>query len=282
MNGFLKKCNKRIKIYGNFKFILNVNNNIFKIIIRLYKQLMKYITIKYRNDGFGAQFLNRIIAILYSEKHNCEYLHLPITSMEHNYNNNPDFIATAEKCMNLKDYYKSYDNQTDKLCSNIDMYKEFHDNIDEYVNSITMKKLKELFWKNKDRNIFVNEKINVAIHIRRPNRHDNRILGTDTPLSYYINIIKNIIEKYKDKDLLFHIYSQGNKNQFNIFENFNINYILHLDEDVFLTFTQLVASDILVISYSAFSYCAALLNDGTIYYIPMVHPPCSKWVISNT
>ena len=38
-------------------------------------------------------------------------------------------------------------------------------------------------------------------------------------------------------------------------------------------------SDILVTSASSFSYSAALLNNGEIYYKPFWHPPMNNWII---
>jgi hypothetical protein len=52
----------------------------------------------------------------------------------------------------------------------------------------------------------------------------------------------------------------------------------HLNENMFDTFTGLVAADILVTSRSSFSYTAAILSDGIIYYQPFWHPPGEKWI----
>ena len=115
------------------------------------------------------------------------------------------------------------------------------------------------------------------MHIRRHNSRDTRIAGTDTPDSYYLNLINTIREKYIDKPLKFHIYSQGNENNFNMYKNNDT--VFHLNESVQDTFTGLVYGDILVMSRSSFSYIAALLSNGIIYYEKFWHPPLYNWIV---
>ena len=140
-----------------------------------------------------------------------------------------------------------------------------------------MKFIKDCFWKNKEKDVFKNGKINIALHIRRPNNNDNRTGGTDTPDIYYLDIMKKIRNKYKEKELLFHIYSQGNINNFKLYENNDT--IFHLNEDIENTFIEMVAADVLVISASSFSYVAALLSDGEIWYKQFWHGPRKNWII---
>ena len=47
------------------------------------------------------------------------------------------------------------------------------------------------------------------------------------------------------------------------------------------TFMGMVNSDILVTSASSFSYIAAFLNEGEIYYKKFWHPPMEKWIVSD-
>jgi len=143
---------------------------------------------------------------------------------------------------------------------------------------MNLNEFKDIFYKYKELNYFKNNKINVAVHIRRPNKHDNRIQGTDTPDDYYLTIIKKIKEKYFDKKLIFHIYSQCDLENFKIYEN--TNTILHIDENLLDTFKGMIFSDILVTSASSLSYSAALLSNGEIYYKQFWHPPMNNWIIN--
>jgi len=76
---------------------------------------------------------------------------------------------------------------------------------------------------------------------------------------------------------LFHIYSQGEDKNFEIFKAKDT--ILHLNEELPLTFISMVAADILVTSASSISYAAALLSDGVIYYKRFWHNPRKEWFI---
>jgi hypothetical protein len=88
-----------------------------------------------------------------------------------------------------------------------------------------------------------------------------------------------IREKYKDneKELLFHIYSQGSIENFECYKNDDV--VFHIDEDLESTFIGMVASDVLVTSPSTFSYSAAFLTDGEVYFLPYWHKPKKNWIV---
>jgi len=216
--------------------------------------------------------------------------------MDHNYNNDVNFIERANNCMNIQGNYDDYDDIKNINDYNINtssrgfIYDFIDKNVDLYTtNNPAIDKIKKCFWENKDRDCYKNNKFNVAVHVRRPNIHDDRIDGTNTNDSYYLNVINYIREKYKNKenkeneenkenkDLCFHIYSQGNIENFNCYKNDDV--IFHIDEDVTTTFIGLVGSDILVTSASSFSYIAAILTDAEVYYLPFWHKPKKSWII---
>jgi hypothetical protein len=203
--------------------------------------------------------------------------------MEHNYDNDPEFLNNIEHLMNLKDNYACIKNPRDvkncEIFSIRHLIEVFESNINFYLNSESLKNIKNVFWKNKNRNFFNNDKINVAVHIRRPNVHDSRIDGTDTKTEYYFNVINIIKEKYKheEKSLLFHIYSQNDISDYDNFDKTDIQF--HLNENLFESFIGMVAADILVTSRSSLSYVAAILSDGEIYYNSFWHPPRENWIV---
>jgi hypothetical protein len=161
--------------------------------------------------------------------------------------------------------------------------KYFEANIDSCCESHHMKFIKDCFWKNKERNFFQNDKINVAIHIRRENTHDKGLAGprATTPNSYYLDIMNTIRDKYKNsstnKELLFHIYSQGEIDNFQDLASNNVKF--YLNYDVINSFIGMVSAEILVTSPSSFSYIAALISDGEIYYKKFWHNPRKNWII---
>jgi hypothetical protein len=159
--------------------------------------------------------------------------------------------------------------------------KYTEENIDISCENEHMNFIKDCFWQNKNRFYFNNNKINVAVQIRRENSHDNGSSGerTTTPNNYYLNIMNNIREQNKNnnKELLFHIYSQGDINQFKELENNDVTF--YLNYDVIETFIGMVSADKLIISPSSFSYVAALLSDGEIYYKKFWHNPKKNWIV---
>jgi len=240
-------------------------------------------TVSKRTDGFGAQFQTLILGILILENNGYIYYHTPIESMEHNYDNDPEFLNKIELLMNIKNNYNCItDNPLVKVYNCIDLIKTFEQNPEWYLSSSSLQNVKMNFWKNKCRDFFKNNRLNVAIHIRSTNKNDITLDDYRvTPLAYYFNIIDIIREKYKnnDKKLLFHIYSQNDINDYKLYNNSDICY--HLNENVFDSFIGLVAADILVTSKSSFSYVAAILSDGIIYYNKFWHPPSKKWIVCS-
>jgi hypothetical protein len=240
-----------------------------------------FYTVSERSDGFGAQFQTIIYCILIAENTGNKYIHNKIKSMEHNYDNDPEYLSKVELLMNIVGNYHSIVDisSSDKILSFTpqQLIYNFEKNINFLMSSESLMKLKSNFWKNKNRNFFNNDAINVALHIRRPNPHDNRIEGADTHLKYYFNIIERIKKTMvNDKQLIFHIYSQNDMSDYDEFDKEGLCF--HLNENMFDTFTGLVAADILVTSRSSFSYTAAILSDGIIYYQPFWHPPGEKWI----
>jgi len=259
----------------------------------------KYYTVTKRQDGFGAQFQYYIWQILYTELNGGKFIMPKITEMEHNYNNDPNFIDNIRKFMNLENRYSELEAFLKKESINYlnikSGYQFVENNIDYCLNSNVLKNIKNLFWSNKNKNSIYQENdniddyYNIAVHIRRPNKHDGNNYKEDTKigLNYYKEKINESCEKYlftfglkKKKPIRIFIYSQGDKNNFDEF--LNIAYgevILKVDEDMFSSFLGIAISDVLIMSPSSFSYIAAFLCNGEIYYYPFWHNSASSWNI---
>jgi hypothetical protein len=306
-----------------------------------YFGMVTYATCINTTDGFGSQFRTYIQTILVVEEKQRTYVYIPPTNVEHNYDSDPRFIDKVESLMNLKGNYISIDDP--QIVKNKHLLyiftpeqvkSIFESHIDELCNSQSLRKIQRIFWQNKDRSYFhsldtkyKHKILHVAIHIRRPNIVDNRIVGSDVPFSYYIRRMRDIVNKYVatknvkhttnynavkhvvsrivdnvitrichnkvqdnmllEKEIVFHIYSQGNPADFVhackcISDEYQfVEIMYHINESIFDSFVQLVGSDILVISPSMFSYSAALLHTGTVYSLTIFDKPCSKWIICN-
>ncbi len=233
-----------------------------------------------RGDGFGAQYQTLIYSIIYAELTGNTFAYSPFRSMEHNYDNDPDFIKKKEWLVNLIGYFPI--NQNIHLQEKFPYWNYisfFESHLHEAANSNSLKKIKELFRKNKKREEYFDpEQFHIALHIRRPNPHDCRIDGSDTPDQVYLRIIEELRMTYPPQKSVFHIYSQGNKEDFRrIYSGSDI--VFHINETIEDTFSSLVLADVLVTSRSSFSYTAAILSEGIVYYLPFWHPPLSHWKI---
>ena len=260
-------------------------------------------------DGFGSQYQKIIESYIFCKMNNLNFAYTPLNVVEHNYDNDPSFNIKLEKLMNIKD---NIINVNDSMNINyieysIQIHKNFSENIDMYCNSVHMQYIKDCFWKNKEKDFFTpfriedaqsnrsnpfisapeggilnenwckNGKTNISIHIRRENVCDRGQAGdrVTTPNEYYLNIMNNIRQQYTNTQ--FHIYSQGDIEQFNDLDKADV--IFHLNEDIYTTFIGLVAANILVTSPSSLSYTAAMLSDGIVYYRSFWHSPRKEWIL---
>jgi hypothetical protein len=225
-------------------------------------------------DGFGAQFQAIISSVIYAELNNYRYVYTPFCSMEHNYFNDTEFLAKKEHLIN---FIGNFEINTDTTTYSTTACKAFFDaHVSPCAQSVSLTKIKEIFRANKNStNDFGNNNLNIVIHIRRHNQHDSRTLGTDTPDKFFMDMIKSLRTVYAKQNPLFHIHSQGNITDFNVFRA--PDTVLHLNESIEDTFTAMVLADVLVISQSSFSYTAGLLSDGIVYYIPFWHSPLPHW-----
>lgn len=241
-----------------------------------------YTTIK-STDGFGAQYQKIIQTYLFCKLHGLAFAYTPFTEMEHNYTNDQTFLKKKEELINL--------------CTNIELatsdvqimdyhkiVRKWYDytsltNINVACESEHMDFIKKCFWSNKNKDVFKNNKKNVALHIRRANPHDQGLAGEriTTPDEYYLNIMNYIRKKYQGIDLQFHIYSQGNLSDFDKYVEEDV--VLHIDEDIDTSFICMVGADILVTSPSSLSYVAALISDGEIYFKRFWHVPRNNWTV---
>jgi hypothetical protein len=199
-------------------------------------------------------------------------------------NINENTIEEINNYINIRNYI-NYDKNININNISILDNSSIMESIDNYIDDVfchdSFLKYKEFFYKDKI-NRFNLEYINIAIHIRRLSNYDlecNRyeVVRHSTPNSYYLdkmNLIRNI---YSNKQIKFHIYSQGDIKNFSDFISDDV--IFHLNENTLNTFTDLIFADILITSVSSFSYTAALLSNNQIWYLTFGHPPLKHWKV---
>ena len=260
-----------------------------------------YITNELMGDGLGSQFQHIISVILISLQENCKFVYNPIQRIQHNYMDDPHYIQKVEDLMNIRAFFPSIyddagiDEDTKQKIIYCGMDAKYHidRNIDEYGRHLPF--VREMFWENKMRASASareqKKKIVVAAHIRRVNEIDKLLPVLEperfsTSNDFYIETMQKIILEHRGGDgddgggcvLEFHIYSQGEVADFNDFLCIP-NIFLHINGDVFETFVDLVSADILITSFSSFSYTAALLNENTVYYHRFWHSPLKHWIL---
>lgn len=245
-----------------------------------------YYTTHPRIDGFGAQFQNIIIDILYTYSATTnQYVFPNIASFEHNYTNDPGFTSRLARYMNLRGHFSlpsGVGGTIHNYSSIVSNYSYVENNLTRLLASPTMNLIKSLFYADKT-TPFDTTFYNVAVHVRRHNNADSRIDGTNTPSDYYLNVMKYIRANHgaDEKPLRFHIYSQCN-DEMDLRQNFtHTDTEFHLNGDVLPTFHGMVFADALVTSASSYSYCAAFLCNGVIYYKKFWHTPADNWIVGD-
>ena len=267
-----------------------------------------WVTNKEREDGFGSQLQSIIISIIYAEWLGLKFAYSPFKAMEHNYNNEEGFIEKKEKFINIKGNYplitdlpvgttvQVLDIQYiysffENLCLHtIEQLKHaplnlhssmipLHERKTGLVSS-QLDRLKTLFFKDKVNPFASSHQLNIAIHIRRPNPHDNRVAGTNVPDEFFIKMIRFFKSEFPHCKI--HLFSQGNVEEFQaIYGQFeDIDY--HINGEVEEVFTCLCFADIAVLSPSSLSYSAGILARGTVYYTPFWHAPLPNWINIQT
>jgi hypothetical protein len=261
----------------------------------------RYISTIPFEDGFGAQYQRFIWTCIYAEEYeNAIFVYRPPTKIAHNYTNDPEFVRKMEYIMNMQPNYLNYDDviKDTLYIETPDFYDVFNyieKNTDTCMKSKSMARIKEHYWSNKkparDRErIFrsgaaVTYTHHLAVHIRRPNCDDTRPNGGEEYANeYYIQSLLHIRETYHGYDannrIQYHIFSQGDTGKFaNIIQHpvLGVDVMLHLNETTEDTFIGMTIADILVTSASSYSYTAAFLCNGDIYYTEFWHKPCSWW-----
>jgi hypothetical protein len=241
-----------------------------------------------RSDGFGAQFQNIVWLIVFAGLNGYTFAYSDIKSIEHNYNNDPEYINSLIKFTTIKEQFSEI--TTIDTAINVDMhflYRTIANEFDLYFTSESFIQFKNHFRKDK-RTPFLKDTLNIVIHYRKNNMHDNNSGRHYMNNTDIIRIIEYFNNMYQRSDAVYyHICSQGDSNEYlDITEKFkDTRIIYHLNENLTDTFMYMIFADILVTANSSLSYVAALLSSAIVYYkiIPADnHPPLKSWKIVDT
>lgn len=237
------------------------------------------------SDGFGENFKLLIYSVMFAEQHGCKFLYTPFKQMQHNYDMDPEYLAKKESLINFIGNFEQVPGEDDTkpyVLDTFELLRFYQTNIKRCAESRSLETIKDLFRANKT-DPFDKSYTNVAIHIRRMNQEDyNRtndhktvLAGMDVPDDLYLTSIAQVEQLTDERPIRVHIFSQGKPEDFEMYRKPNV--VLHLNEDLESTFTQMVYADVLLTAPSALSYSAGLLSRGTVFYIEFCNPKLPHW-----
>jgi hypothetical protein len=256
-----------------------------------------YITYAGGGDGVGAQIHSIFSIMLFAKKFNLIYVHTPVKNIEHYKGNRDDWSRRWEDLFSLgnsevpiksiesskiKPVFVKFPFLLNKKRNTLFLVSNCHSFTDTCAEdySLIIDDLRRKYnLKNYSAKFVKTNELQLCVHVRRGDVdpiNSNSIRYTSNR-----SIIKNlgkIVEFYKKNNISFkvYIYSQGEEKDFVEFKE--LNAVLCLNEDEFTTFDNLVHADILVTAKSSFSYVAALLNKGIVFYEPFWHRPLPSWI----
>lgn len=180
------------------------------------------------------------------------------------------------------------DRKTIFLCEQNQYFKNQYLVADELQN-----KFYSVSAKRKGANLFSNDQVNIAVHVRRgdivqtaiPENEQNTNLSMRwLDDNYYINAIEQVLNLLDtQKKVQIFLFSQGNEEDFQKYRKFkSIRFCL--DVSARDSFEHMCCADILITSKSSFSYKPALLNRG-IKVCPADfwhgYPDSNDWLLAD-
>lgn len=260
------------------------------------------ITCNSLSDGAGAVFLRIYTAIVYSAKIGAEYVHTPISTLEHNYNFDTKYEKKWEEYFRFLVQYKRIKN-TDLIISinsftqvfiyfifykyfyakRIVFKYKFHNldtiglNPSEFISTNNILKSYLNIKKTNFENI---PSLNIVIHVRRGDvsiKENYNRFTHNSEINLKIITLKNLL---KNSTYIYkiHLISQGKIEDFLDITNVDC---YHLGCDPIEDFDKMKNADILFTSKSSFSYLAAIFCSGVVIYEQFWLSPLRHWIESD-
>lgn len=226
--------------------------------------MIKY-TFKTRCKAFGNYYLSLMSSIAFCEKNNFEYIHKPLKKISHKKNKNKlmKFIGIP---IDKED--KTYDKT---ITTNILRKTRYSNKPSIYFTDSVLKKLRTYYYSTNKPEI---EYIDIVIHIRRGDVSDKKCKSRYTTNEEYLKIIHFLKEKYPTYKIK--IISEGKIEDFIELKTENTSF--YLNKDLKKAFHYMVKSKVLVCAKSNLSYCAGILNENEVYYLPHWQKKLDNWI----
>lgn len=225
-------------------------------------------TFKRKWQAFGNYYLSVMASIAYCEKHNYQYRHIPMEHISHKENKSKmiEFIGIPV------DKYDQTDN-----CISSDILKKtrYSKKPSIYFTDNVLKKLRTYYYSiNKPE---IKEDIDIVIHIRRGDVdgiREGSYMSRYTSNEEYLKIIHFLKEKYPTYKIK--IISEGKIEDFIELKTENTSF--YLNQNLQKAFHYMVRSKVLVCAKSNLSYCAGILNENEVYYLPHWQKKLDNWI----
>ena len=230
-----------------------------------------YYTIDGRNDGFGAQYQSIMSGIAFCEAHGYFYIHTPFQVMGHNVNIDELNYFIGIPYLHSTSYLPKQPS-IHMIHEPFSRHVHYSQEPSIYYTQPVLTKLRAYYYSTEKPAC---KPCDIAIHIRRGDvnmmKHPDRFTSNDT----YRRLIDGLKQQYPNYNIT--IFSEGDISEFCELESESNSVEFRLNEHITTTFHSLVTAKILVTSVSSFSYCAAILNTNTVYYMDFWHKPLNHW-----
>jgi hypothetical protein len=229
-------------------------------------QITSYVTNKCGGYDFVHQYKYLIDILLICYANGYEFVYNKLTNTEYNYQNDPpEFVERMENLMNLRPYFTPFGDPSlnGAYIAIYDTTVKYiiNSKVDYYTADEYMGRIRNMFWANKDSHTLFdnNGKTNVVVDINGSN-HLGNIFAMNKLRNEYNTLSEN-------GNLIFHIYTRDSNISMELSGYYSgEDTIIHINQNIESIFIHMVAADMLIIANSLFSYTAALLSNGIVYY----------------
>lgn len=264
----------------------------FKQLFSLDRRRSLHSTIQFsgRSDGVGAQVHSQFSIAAYAHLRGLRWIPSPLRQVAHNDASEPDWDEQ------WNDFFNFPRQQTeDSACLPIKRIQRLiwlksgthfcshkaHAIVDLFPESYraVMRGIRASYDKSprEKKSLFTSSGMKVAVHLRRGDATNmaGRCSSVEDSAAKLASILPKLKEHSKELEII--VFSQGESKDFKAL--IDIGASLALDENVFDSFHSMVIADVLFTAKSSFSYTAALLNQGQVFYEPFWHPPLPGWEV---
>lgn len=256
------------------------------------------VTCRGKVDGAGAQAMAVISGLAMARLVKCRYLHSPFVSMAHAQGSHEDWARRWEAFFNFGDgeAFVPLDAELVPLGEAVSdppayagrpivvVARVFGLPGEEgtRIRDALRSDLRAKYWRSPKAAIPSHRGpsggFTVAIHVRRgdvtSDNHANRY-APDAVVLRQIARVKQALAPF-GKPVTLNLYSEGKEEDFRRFAEAGCR--LHVSQDPFETFHNMVTADILLGAYSTFSYVAGHLSDGIILDHRVRQPRLANWI----